>query len=603
MKHIYFLLALLLCTQLAAQDANNLNINSQIQNVTQLNSTQLDFSPTYYKNGIVFVSNRTTDLTAVKGNRKDQKINDHFMGLYYAEKDAASNNLKSPEAFSTNITGKFHEGPLCFSQDGNLLFFTKNNIKKGAKSRKDKKRRYLKIYTAQKSGTDWTNITELPFNTEEFEECHPAVSADGKTLIFSSNRPGGLGGMDLYRSELINNQWSIPQNLGNQVNTAQNEVFPFLHNDGQLFFASNGWNGLGGLDIFSTKMDTNNSVEPTNIGAPINSDKDDFGLIVNKDKTEGYFSSARQNGIGKDDIYKVNFQTDLVQETPPKTNPSNICLYDKNTEITIPNTLVKVYKERKDGSRVSLSGNRLMVLRPIQNNGQFNTTMEAKAPNMAYENTTYYTDEEGVIPINLLPNETYYFVCHADNYEKVEKVLVTQSNETAKDWSFCLPLEPSKPEVITEAPPAVRISPPVTREIIYENNTVPLSIGSSFVLENIYYDFNDYHLRPEAKTSLDKLVNLLYNYPSLEIELSAHTDSRGGAGANQRLSQKRADYVVRYLKAKGISEYRLRPVGYGETVLRNDCSDGVDCDKEEHQFNRRTEVKILKFAGSNYSDF
>lgn len=607
MKHIYLLLALMLSSQLGAQEAANLNINSQIQNVYQLNSNQLDFSPTYYQNGIVFVSNRTTDLTAEKGNRKDKKINDHFMGLYYAEKDIASNNLKKPEAFSTNITGKFHEGPLCFSEDGNLLFFTKNNIKKGAKSKKDKKRRYLKIYTAQKSGTEWTNITELPFNTEDFEECHPAISADGKTLIFSSNRPGGLGGMDLYRSQLVDNQWTAPQNLGDKVNTAQNEVFPFLHNDGQLFFASNGWNGMGGLDILFTKIDEMNAVDPINIGAPINSDKDDFGIIINKEKTEGYFSSARQNGLGKDDIYRVNFQKGLTPETPQNSNPSNICLYDKNTDETIPNTLVKVYKERKDGSRESLSGNRVMVMQPNENSGEFNLTMEAKAPNRAYENTTYYTDEKGVFPINLKPNETYYFICHADSYEKVERVLVTQSTETAKDWSFCLPLEKEAPKVITATPPVqpvvIETTPPVTREIIYENTTVPLSVGSSFVLENIYYDFNDYHLRPEAKNSLDKLVTLLYNYPSLEIELSAHTDSRGGASSNQKLSQKRADYVVRYLKDKGISEYRLRPVGYGETVLRNDCSDGVNCDKEEHQFNRRTEVKILKFEGSNYSGF
>lgn len=603
MNKLYLLFILLLNVQLVAQEVNNLALNSQIQNVYQLNSNQLDFSPTYYQNGIVFVSNRTTDLTIQKGDRKDHKINDLFMSLYYAEKDGTSNNLKSPAVFSTNITGKFHEGPLCFSDDGNRLFFTKNNKNKGVKNKKDKKIRYLKIYTAEKNGADWVNITELPFNTEAFEECHPAISADGHTLIFASNRPGGFGGMDLYRSQLIDNQWSEPQNLGQQVNTTKNEVFPFLHNDGQLFFASNGWNGLGGLDIFFTKIDDINPNNPINIGIPINSEKDDFGLILNKEKTEGYFSSARQNGIGKDDIYRVLFQNGLSQKSLQKTTPSSICLYDKNTETAIPNTLVKVYKKRKDGSRVSLSGNRLMVIQPNQNTGQYSLKMEKSNPNMTYENTSYYTDEKGVFPISLLPNETYYFICQADKYEKIEKIITTQAHETAKDWSFCLSLIPLTTKNISGAivpQPAVQVSPATTPEIIYENSTTPLTVGSSFVLENIYYDFNDFTLRPEAMVSLDKLVDLLHSYPSLEIELSAHTDSRGGASANQRLSQKRAEYVVRHLKTKGISEHRLKPVGYGETVLRNDCRDGIPCAKEAHQFNRRTEVKILKLAGSDY---
>lgn len=676
MNQFYILLALFFSSSLFAQ-TNGFAKNSQIQNVSSINSTQLDFSPTYYNNGIVFVSNRTQELSSIKGNRKDNKIDDHFMALYYSEKDIQSGTLKTPEPFSSNLTARFHEGPLCFSQNGNRLFFTQNHSK-GVKQNKQEKVRYLNIYTAEKKENDWDNIEALPFNTEGYEECHPSISANGLTLIFASNRPGGFGGMDLYQSQLINNQWSAPKNLGNHINTAKNEVFPFLHPDGTLYFASNGWEGLGGLDIYNILLSNAQKTKPNNLGQPVNSEKDDFGWIINHQKTEGYFSSNRINGQGKDDIYRYT-QSDNNGITIPseRGTTATICLYDKNTQETINNTAVRVLKKRKDGTISSLSGKRLMVMQPTNDTNQYSLKMEFPEVNKTYENRTYYTDEKGKIQISLLPNETYIFVVEPNSYEKTEKILFTQKNT---NWSFCLPLakktiqcmvlkgkiqEEANTKFLTNAQLTLKsncsgetwqvhsddlgafnfpcqlpncdfsltiqkegyqqkiiaiekqsflnhslinnylIELPkntnfINNEVFYEKGRSPLSVGSTFELENIYYDFNDYHLRHESTKSLDKLTQFLLKNPSLEIELSAHTDSRGGARANQKLSQKRADYAVRYLKNKGISGHRLRPIGYGESNLRNDCNDGTPCSKEAHQYNRRMEVKILQVSSSSF---
>ena len=176
------------------------------------------------------------------------------MGLFYAKRND-NDDLHKAEEFSLDLNTKFHEGPVCFSKNGERIYFTRNHFNKNKRvDNKDGIMR-LQIYTASKEGNDWGEPYELPFNTKEFEEAHPAISPDGKFLYFASDRTGGKGGMDLYVSEFKDGKWGDPKNLGDQINTPGNEVFPFVHDDGTMYFASNGWGGLGGLDIFSTTVD------------------------------------------------------------------------------------------------------------------------------------------------------------------------------------------------------------------------------------------------------------------------------------------------------------------------------------------------------------
>ena len=665
MYKYYFLLMMLFGTPLFAQNEADFATDIQVKSVPIINSSQLDFSPTYYQNGLLFISNRATDASVPKSQRKDPKINDYYMTILHAQWDDQDGVLEAPTIFSRNLIDEFHEGPLCFSPDGMKLYFTRNN-NFGIRKDNEKKNRYLKIYTADKNGNDWANIQELPFSTDGYEEAHPSLSADGTILIFTSNRPGGFGGMDLYQSRWVNNQWTEPQNLGPSINSNQNELFPFLHSDGTLFFASNGWGGQGGLDIYLTHIDQLSSI--TNLGVPVNSEFDDFGLILNPQKTQGYFSSNREGGKGKDDIYQFNWDEKIVS-LPPSENKAltTICLYDKNTEAPIKQGIVKVLKRRRDGALTSLSGKRLLVMQPSTQKEQYKVKMEFPQPNTTYENRTYKTDDQGAFQLALRPDETYIIVAEHHSYEKIEKTIYT---DPATDWNVCIPLAkktidclPLKGRVqqtisndliananltlknnctgkewqsISNAygefdfpcqsadcdfslsiqkegyqgkvvainrqqflnPTLIELpktnTGPLSEDLLYENNSKVLTIGSTFELENIYYDFSDHQLRPEAKKSLDKLVYLLQLHPSLEIELAAHTDSRGDADDNQVLSQRRANRAAKYLIRKGISASRLTPKGYGEAILRNHCSDGVDCPEDAHQDNRRTEVKILK---------
>ena len=198
-----------------------------------------------------------------------------------------------------------YDGPLSFNSTGDVVFFTRTNLKKGKpKTGKDGKVK-LKIYSAKLNAANgkWENIEELPFNDNDFDCMHPSVSADGTRLYFASNRPGGKGGMDIYVSFLQNGKWGDAVNLGPTINTPKDELTPFIHSDNTLFFATNGRKGTGGTDIFWTKKTPEGWAEPAAMPEPINTPSDDFGIIVSADKKSGFFSSNRASGLGEDDIF------------------------------------------------------------------------------------------------------------------------------------------------------------------------------------------------------------------------------------------------------------------------------------------------------------
>ena len=255
----------------------NMNEDLVLKNEATLNTGSLDFSPAFYKNGLVFVSTR--GLSRASQN-EDAWLNDKFMDLFYAEiQGGGRSGLMSPKALGSEINSKFHEGPLTFDKAGNTMYFTRNNYKKGKRGFSAKKITKLKIYGADWDGEQWTNVWELPFNQEEYNHCHPTLSADGQSMYLASDRAGGYGGHDLYVSRFENGAWSEPMNLGASINTPGNELFPFMHEDGTLYFASNGHAGLGGLDVFMAKPDaaieSDETMEvqwsqPINLGEPLN---------------------------------------------------------------------------------------------------------------------------------------------------------------------------------------------------------------------------------------------------------------------------------------------------------------------------------------------
>ena len=306
----------------------------EIRNERAANTDHLDFSPTYFRDGVVFVTTRKQ--RGLRHRLRDLWINDNFMSLAYAAADPATGELGEATEFAPELNTKYHEGPLCFSADGDRVYFTRNTYNK--RQRRDSREGVMRL-NLYESTLDheghWGEPRELPVNTDDYEEAHPAVSADGKLLFFASDRPGGYGGMDLYVSRFAGGVWGMPDNLGPAVNTAGNEAFPVLHANGKLYFASDGLGGLGGMDIFASDVrgvrGDGGEVSvgaPVNIGAPFNSPKDDFGFVANADLTEGYFTSARGGHRQQDDIYSFR------RTAPAAVQPQRqvICVYEQPDE-------------------------------------------------------------------------------------------------------------------------------------------------------------------------------------------------------------------------------------------------------------------------------
>ncbi len=270
-----------------------------IRNLRSLNSHDLDYSPLLYKNGLVFTSTRKYE-----GHRKRwfKSCKKQYSYLFFSKRNNRGDYLK-PKPLEGSINGRYHEGAASFNTEGTVMFFSRNNRFKNQFGKYD-----LKIYTATNRNGNWTNTQEIKaINGDDFTACHPSISKDGKRLYFSSNRNGGFGGMDIYVSHLVDGEWQHPINLGPEINSEGNEIFPFIDEYDVLYFSSDGLKGNGGLDIFTsfrTSTDASETWSPaTNLGLPFNSSKDDFGFSIYKNGQEGFFTSTRAGGKGHDDIY------------------------------------------------------------------------------------------------------------------------------------------------------------------------------------------------------------------------------------------------------------------------------------------------------------
>jgi len=263
----------------------------EIYNIENLNSKGLDFCAIPYRKGIVFTSSRNK----VDGSGLKNVFNNNYFDLYYSEK-IGDDKYRDPQKLKGKINGDLHDGTATFNQAGDMMYFTRNNERtSGLVS--------LKIYSAEGVEGHWINLQELPFNSKKFSTCHPTLSKDGKTLYFASDRPGGYGGMDIYKSTLKNGVWGEAQNLGVNVNGEGNELFPYINEGGHLFFSSDGYGTLGRLDIFLCKKDGKGFKYKANVGEPFNSSADDFGFYIDASGEHGFLSSNREGGKGNDDVY------------------------------------------------------------------------------------------------------------------------------------------------------------------------------------------------------------------------------------------------------------------------------------------------------------
>jgi outer membrane protein OmpA-like peptidoglycan-associated protein/tetratricopeptide (TPR) repeat protein len=266
-----------------------------------INSKYSDYGTSFYQNKIVFASARDTGSL---GQRKHKWTGEYFTNLYQSDVDPDF-NPNAPKKIKSKINTKFHESTPVFTKDGKTVYFTRNNYIDGKKGKDENKITLIKIYKGTLENDKWTNIMEVPFNSNNYSTAHPALSPDEKTLYFASDMPGTFGQSDIYKVAINNNGgFGPPENLGPGINTEGKETFPFVTDENEIYFASDGHPGLGGLDVFVGKLNEKGVSNIQNVGADINSPKDDFAYIIDTKSRRGFFTSNKDGGQGSDDIYK-----------------------------------------------------------------------------------------------------------------------------------------------------------------------------------------------------------------------------------------------------------------------------------------------------------
>ncbi|WP_282089277.1 OmpA family protein [Aquimarina algiphila] len=502
----------------------------EIEN-SSVNSLFSDFGVAFFGKKIVFSSSRDTLVF----NKNVHQWNDQaFLDLFEAEYDSVNNTLSEAKKFGGKLNSKFHESTPVFTKDGRTIYFTRNNFEKGRFGRDQKGTNKLKIYRSYKnSNGGWTTPQNLPFNSDEYSVAHPTLSLDEKTLYFSSDMPGGKGLSDLYKVDInADGSFGTPENLGERINTEGKETFPFISVNDDFYFSSNGHLGLGGLDIFVTRLNPETKEEKlvVNIGKPVNGSKDDFTFIVNDTSKRGYFSSNRQGGKGGDDIYSF-VQTEDLKDFCEITIAGLVT--DKDTNELLPGTKVSIY----------------------DNN---NTLIESfvVGDDAAYSQIVKCTSK-------------YFVRAEKEEYVTLEKLVNTLDKTQTLDT-------------------------PLALEKKIKSADIGDDLAKVLSLKPIYFDFDGDYVREDAAIELAKVIEVMNQYPEMKIEVRSHTDSHGDDAYNLDLSERRAKSTVKYMISKGISSDRLDGKGYGETKPINDCGNDTNCKKEEYQLNRRSEFIIVK---------
>ena len=543
------------------QKLNEIPQSFEIKNATSLNSERSDFGPAFYGDGIIFVSDRRQNFL---DNKKYEWTNSNYLDLYFSTPrylDEFFQEMNEPKSFGGKFNQTFHDGPASFARHDSLLYLTRAEKGKEKKDADNFRTDRLKIFYSSFNGS-WSKTEPFFLNSDNYSVGHPVLTPDGNRIFFVSDMPGGLGGTDIYSCEWNAGKWGQPVNLGESVNSFGDEMFPAI-NSNQLYFASNGFAGFGGLDIFKSTLSNGKWSKAENMGLQINSSFDDFALVLDGRGRKGFFSSNRPGGKGSDDIYACKFIDSKLQRKPcPDVDQLAKQLLAGQVQDSLSVMISGVVRDKQ-------------TLKPMAGTSVFLlNTQTGKA-------TVLKTDSNG--QFKMLGSKGILYVAKGmeNNY-----------------LSDCLNFRLSKTDTAHVAT--------TPRDILLDRlelNKI-ISLGNmDYSIETIYYDFNKWFIRPEAGKELDKLVQVMKENP-VTVELGSHTDSRGSKEYNLDLSQKRAESAVCYIVLQGIDATRITAKGYGEAQLINHCTDGIPCSPREHQANRRTEFKVTGFtiaeANSDY---
>lgn len=521
-----------------------------------INTDASDYSPMYYKDGLLFISNRQqktrfmfawdqtpyTDMYVIddlsdiiesdeaaverrlSGNN-DNKPNSIISLIFSGNKSNASSPGKGVRLLRSKVKTSYHEGPATRLPEGSLMF-TRNNYYNRKAGTSNTGINKLKMYTA--TGGNWDRITEFPYNNDEYSTGHPTISPDGRVLVFTSDMPRGYGGTDLYYSVRTSDKgnWGRPVNLGPKINTEGNEQFPYLDKNGKLYFASTGYPGLGGLDIFEVDLKDMKAISrPRNLGAGINSSADDFGLVKASEGETGFFSSNRR---GNDDIYrfrKLNYSIKLKG-----------LVLDSKTNVPI------------SGSKVLFKRNGITDTLQTDQNGAFNKILtKASDYEISGRALSYVSKEEFISTTGISTDSTINLVLELDQAADRQQWVINNCD----------------------------------------------SLKKSFALENIYYDLDIADVREDFFPVLDRMADLMRKNPEINIITASHCDSRASQSYNKDLSLRRGRAARAYLMEQGIDGDRIEVKYYGKSRLVNTCFAETECSEADQQMNRRTEFEVI----------
>lgn len=591
-----------------------------------INSPELDFSPVLVNNKLYFTTNRKGVMK--RSGEYDPWTGGRFTDVFVAERTDENEFTEPVPATNFPLTA-YHEGPFVFSPDGNELFITTSDVDERSRrfDAENNTRVQIKHYLRDIHG-NWVQSKALPFLNSDYSTSHPAISPDGSTLVFASDRPGGKGGMDLYRvTRNERGNWGKPSALGEHINTRGNEAFPYIDANGDLYFSSNWHPGFGGLDIFRSAWDGENWGMPENLGQPINGARDDFGIVIEPGGHSGFFSSNRNYDNGDDILFfkstvGVRIEGQLVDcssaraiahaqvELRGKDYYRDFAFTDAEGHFSFivnENEVFEITAQherfRADdacngtatcdtrgmtiGERTAIklalapdvpADRRISYLCGKIVHGTYGNPLSDAQITLIDENgyeLDVTTGAHGAFFIEAQADATYEVVAQKDAFiETRETITVTPQEDQCHSVSVAL--EPNRAMI----PPPLPLDVKVTKGMVLE-------------LYHVYFDLGKSSIRQDAVEDLETFVQIMAKFPGMRGEIMAHTDSRADDAFNMKLSQQRAEAVQNWLVERGIDPNRLEARGYGETQLVNQCADGVECSEEEHQRNRRVEFRII----------
>jgi outer membrane protein OmpA-like peptidoglycan-associated protein/tetratricopeptide (TPR) repeat protein len=538
-----------------------------------INTSNSEFAPVYYKDGIVFSSSRDEGSS----KKKSEWDNSPFLNLYYSRK-SGDHRFDAPTLLEEKLDTRYHDGPAMFYAQYQKMIINRNQHVEVEGSKNLFEWR-PGLFDAQfdKAKSSWT-VVPLPFNNPAYSYLHPSVSEDGNVLYFASDKPDGYGGTDLYRSVRSNGVWGAPTNLGPTVNTTEDEAFPFVI-ENALYFTSNGHGGLGGLDIFRSEWVDDGITPPINVGYPINSTADDFSLVTATDQRNGYFASSR---AGNDDLYA--FQKLSVNQVLAMG-------WVKNTADELVDGFRATVTNKKTGSDIPVQSSE-GVMTFISERG------ETYQISVAHEN---YQTAFQEVSIPLVGPETEKFTVILKNRPEEAKLLMV---DTDKGTTKMYVKTGESLNEITEKNNLLYLTTPLGVEYLAKGNISKMRTDPSPLLKelginksdrtnlrNIYFDFDKSNLDREDIKYLNEVEDILKHDPSLKLVVAGHADDRGDDDYNIELSKRRVQAVTKYLVSQGILKNRIIEKAYGESIPAVPCY-AVDCSEDDHQKNRRAEFVL-----------